>query len=284
MKTLLAIVHEPKNAENFLRYVAGMAINLGVQIKVKHVHTPANYSVGMADSTGRASIQIKRNQDKLVEEADKTLKAITAVINKEVSNPIFTSTASEIGMPEVIANDLVNKNSVNMVALEGQKDDGFWSQTSSNMDVIKNVKCPVWIIPQGALYKPFTEIVYATDYKKEDIASLKKLIAAFPHYSPNITALHITDSIDFEERVKKAGFVEMLKKETNYKPLWVRAFYQTKDDDLTELVNEFAIKSKADLLVLLKENKTFFEHIFNTSHTKEILKTAQVPVLVYHEK
>lgn len=152
------------------------------------------------------------------------------------------------------------------------------------MDVVEKVKCPVWIIPKGADYKPFTEIVYATDYKKEDIDSLQKLIATFPHYSPNITALHITDSVDFEERVKKAGFVEMLKKQTDYKSLWVRAFYQTKHDDLTELLNEFAIKSKADLLVLLKENKSFFNRIFNTSQTKEILKTAQLPILVYHEK
>ena len=90
-----------------------------------------------------------------------------------------------------------------MVILEGQQDDSFWMQSSTNMDIIKMVECPVWIIPKGAIYQPFSEIVYATDYKAEDIINLKKLISLFPHLMPNITALHITDSVDFEERVKK---------------------------------------------------------------------------------
>jgi hypothetical protein len=34
MKTLLAIVNEPKESKGFLLYVAGMAINLSAQVKI----------------------------------------------------------------------------------------------------------------------------------------------------------------------------------------------------------------------------------------------------------
>jgi len=284
MKTLLAIVNEPKESKEFLRYVAGMAINLSVQVKVLYVHTPANYSMGMADTTGYGSLQLTKSLEKIIDNSKEVLKKYIDAIGSEISNHVIVDAIADIGFAAEKANDLVSNNKADMVVLEGRKDDSFWMQASSNMDVIKKVICPVWIIPKDAVYKPFTEIVYATDYKKEDISSLKKLINTFPHYSPNITALHITDSAAFEERVKKAGFIEMLKKQTDYEHLWVRALYQSKDNELAQLLNEFAIKSKADLLVLLKENKSFFDRIFHSNHTKEILKTAQLPVLIYHEK
>lgn len=284
MKTLLAIIDEPKESKEFLRYVAGMAINLTAQVKVIHVHTPANYPTGMTDATGFTSLQIKKGLDDLVDDSKKILKTHIEEINEEISSHVFTDFSSDIGFASVFASDLVENKKVDMVVMEGQHEDSFWMQTSSNMDVIKQVKCPVWIIPKGAVYKPFTDIVYATDYKKEDISRLKKLINTFPHYTPNITALHITDSVAFEDEVKKAGFVEMLKKQTDYDSLWVKTIYQSNHDDLTQLLNDFAIKSKADLLVMLKENKTFFDRIFDTNHTKEILKKTQLPVLIYHEK
>lgn len=284
MKTLLAIVNEPKESKGFLLYVAGMAINLSAQIKILAVHTPAKYPMGMTDNSGMGTLQMQRNQKNYIDESKKILKKYTEEITEKIANHVFVEVISYIGFAAGKAEDLVSNNKADMLVLEGQQDDGFWMQTSSNMDIIEKVDCPVWIIPKGAVYKPFTHIVYATDYKREDIASLKKLIKTFPHYSPDITALHITDSIDFEEQVKKAGFVEMIKKQTNYDSIWVRAFYQSKHDDLTEQLNEFAIKNKADLLVMLKENKTFFDRIFNSSQTKELLKITVLPVLIYHEK
>jgi hypothetical protein len=284
MKTLLAIVNEPKESKEFLSYVAGMALDLSAQVKVLAAQPPVTYSMGMSDTTGFGTIELQRTREKLVEESKEILNKYVDAINEKMSNRLFVDVASEIGFAVNTANDLISNNKVQMIVLEGQQDEGFWSQTSTNMDIVESVNCPVWIIPKDAVYKPFTDIVYATDYKKEDIDSLKRLIKTFPHYSPNITALHITNSIDFEERVKKAGFVEMLQKQTAYKPLWVKAVYQSNHDDLTELLNEFALKNKADLLVLLKENKSFFKRIFNTSKTKEILKSTMLPVLIYHEK
>lgn len=284
MKTLLAIVNTPKESKEFLNYVAGMAMDLSAQVKVLSAQAPVTPPMGMADTTGFGTLGLQRNQEKLLEESKEILNKYVDAINKKMSNRLFVEVASEIGFAVNTADELISNDKVHMIVLEGQPDKGFWSQTSTNMDIVKSVNCPVWIIPKDAVYKPFTEIVYATDYKREDIISLKKLIKTFPHYSPNITALHITDSIDFEERVKKAGFVEMLQKQTAYKTLWVKAVYQSKHDDLTELLSEFAVKSKADLLVLLKENKSFFQNIFNPSRTKEILKNTMLPVLIYHEK
>ncbi len=284
MKTLLAIVNDPNQSKEFLRYVAGMAINLSGEVKVLNIHTPPNYPYGMAGSAGVASVQVEGNLKEIVDVTNKNLKKYVDEVSKEISKPVFAGISAEIGTAATVIDELVSSNKADMVILEGQQNDSFWMQTSSNMDVIKTVECPVWIIPKGAIYRPFSEIVYATDYKEEDVTNLKKLINLFTHLMPNITALHITDSVDFEDQVKKAGFVEMLQSKTSYKQLTVKAVYQSKHDELIQLINDLAVKNNADLLVILKENKSFFERIFTSSHTKELLKTTQLPVLIFHEK
>ncbi len=283
MKTLLAIVNKPQS-KGFLNYVAGMATNLSAKVKVLYAHPPVNYPVGVADAPGQASIEMRRTTEQFVAEATSSLNKTTAEINERLLNSAFTDVIAQVGYADSLAQKMVENNEVHMVVMEGKKDEGFWSQSSSNMDVVEKVNCPVWIIPKEAVYQPFKQIVYATDFKKEDITNIKNLIRLFPVYMPNIVALHITDSVDFEERVKKAGFVEMLRKQIDYEQLWVKAVYQSKHDDLNFLINEYALKTNSDLIVVLKENKSFFKRIFNTSHTKEILKTTQFPVLVYHEK
>ncbi len=284
MKTLLAVVNDPNQSKEFLRFVAGMAIDLTGQVKVLNVHTPPQYPYGLAGSAGVASMQVEGNLKEITDETNMILKRNVDEVSKEIPKPVFSGYSVEIGSAVLVIDELISNNEADMVILEGQQDDSFWVQTSSNIDVIKTVECPVWIIPKGAFYRPFSEIVYATDYKEEDVENLKKLIGLFPHVMPNITALHITDSVDFEDRVKKAGFVEMLQAKTSYKQLTVKAVYQSKDDELIPLLNDLAVNNNADLLVMLKANKSFFERIFTSSHTKELLKTTQLPVLVFHEK
>ncbi|QIA09068.1 adenine nucleotide alpha hydrolase family protein [Draconibacterium halophilum] len=284
MKTLLAIVNAPKESKEFLRYVAGMAVNLAAEVKVLYVHTPPNYPYGLAASVDVASLQVEENLKELIEETDRILEKDIDEITKEIQSPVFTGFSSEIGLTTTVAKKFVSGEKIDMVLLEGQQDYGFWMQSPTNLDVISVLECPVWIIPKGAIYLPFSEIVYATDYNEEDIINLKKLISLFPHLEPNITALHITDSVDFEERVKKEGFLEMLQSKTSYKNLTVKTVHKSKDKETIQLVNDFALSNRADLLVMLKENKSFLERIFTKNQTKETLKTTDLPLLVYHEK
>ena len=284
MKILLAIINEPRESIEFLRYVARMAFDLKALVKVLHVQPPTNYQLGNTDSHEMPPLEAQRTIEKIAEDSRYALEKNMKDIIIELSNNAFAGSSSEIGSAALIANQLVSENKVDMVVLEGQKEESFWIQTSTNMDVIHKVDCPVWIIPQKAVYTPFSEIVYATDYKREDIANLKKLIRLFPDMLPNITALHITDSIEFDEEVKKSGFVKRLQAQISYPLLKVRAISQSNHDDLIDLINDYAVIKAASLIVVLKENESFFERIFKPSHTQKILKSMELPVLVFQEK
>jgi nucleotide-binding universal stress UspA family protein len=282
MKTLLAIINEPKESKDFIRYVAAMAGDFKMDVHFMYVQNPNFPPVGNASYLGVAVSQYQQN----LEAMDKTAKEILAEyikdVKSEITEDISIEYSTELGLTYMLAKDMVSGNKADMVIIGGQKNESFWLQTSLNMEIIENVECPVWIIPNACDYDPFTKIIYATDYKEEDITGLKKLVDLTIHFTPSIIALHITDSIDFEEKVKNAGFLQMLKERTGYDQLSVTVNNNNKD--AAEILSNYALIVEAGLIVVLKENKSFFERIFKSDVTKKIMEKSMLPVLVLHEK
>lgn len=284
MKTLLAIINEPVESKDFIQYAANMAFDLNANVHLLYVQNTNAYPLGTVGTTGVASARIQQNTELQSERAKETMNKYIVEVKSKMSDDVLIDYSSELGITSLIAKKLVSEEKVDMVVLENQENESFWTQTSHNMDIISNVDCPVWVVPKDKDYKPFTEIIYATDYHEEDITNLKKLIALTQHYSPSITALHITDSVDFEEKVIKAGFKEMLQEKASYDHLSVKVLNESNGDNMANLLNDYALLINAELIVVLKENKSFLEKIFKTDHTKKIIEKSMLPVLVLHEK
>lgn len=296
MKTLLAIINQPKESKEFIQYVAGMATDFRANVHLMFVQNPNNYALGTMSSTGAPIeqlgtlgypgtevIEVQKNVEKLAHEAEETLTKYIKDVKSKMTKKVVIDFSAELGVSSVIAEKLVSENKIDMVVLEGQKNKNFWAQTSDNMEIIKSIECPVWIIPNALDYKPFSDITYATDYKEEDINSLKSLISLAEHFSYTITALHVTDSVDFKEKVKKEGFQEMLQKKLVYGNLKVEVIDEN-SKNLAEDINDYAMQNESDLVVILKENKSFLERIFTSDSTKTLLKKSKLPILVLHEK
>lgn len=284
MKTLLAIINEPKESRDFIQYVAGMAADLKTNIHLLFVQNPINYAVGTTGATGPAINKVRQSLENMADTAKELLTEHIKDVKSKLSEDVVIDFSTQLGVTSILAQELVSDNKADMVVLEGQKKESTWIQTSSNMEIIKSADCPVFIVPNALVYKPFSKIIYATDYKEEDIVGLKKLITLTQHYSPVINVLHITNSVDFEEKVKKAGFLKILQKRTSYDHLLVKVLHENDSNDTAELLNDYASLIKADLIVVLKENKSFFERIFNSDPAGKIIKKSLFPVLVFHEK
>lgn len=284
MKKLLAIINEPKKAKPFINYIIQLAADLDNNAKFIHVLNPNDYLLGAPGDTSAAAMDVQHLMNELSASAKKELTDYIHQAEKESSGNVKIDFILETGIPSEIVKNIVNEGNVSFVAIEGEKDMDFWIQSSGNMDVIRVVNCPVWVIPYKSDYKPYQKIVYATDYKEEDISTLRKLIDVTKKYSPVITGLHITNDLNFDEKVKKAGFNEILQENLQYNNVSLRVMAGKDNEDLTKIINDFAWISKADLIVILKENKNFFERIFNPDQTKKILEHAALPVLIYHEK
>lgn len=175
-----------------------------------------------------------------------------------------------------------NKPDVSHVVISGtEKDNLFTRLTNENyLNIIKSTLKPVWIIPPGYDYKSINKLVYSTEYNKEDLQAIKKLVYMMSPFSPRIIAVNVTDDLGFKTKIEEDGYKKMVDDKIGYQGFET---YRVKGDDVIEGVQDFVAKTQADVIVLLKENKDFFEKMFSKSITKEMIYKASVPLMIFSE-
>lgn len=284
MQTLLVITSNPEDSKILLRYATGLAKDLQMSVHLMYVQDPNIYPTTMPGSMGDVTVLLQENMEIIAANMKKVLEQQVREIHKEMSPDIPIDFSSKTGIVSLIASEFISENNIASIILESQEDGNIWSQTSTNMEIVRHVNCPVWIIPYNSVYQPFNEIIYATDYNEADINALKKLILLTGKLSPHITVLHISDDLDFEENVKKTGFLEMVRSKTAYDKMSVKILVEQSRDELAYLINDYAQQINADLIVIMKENRDFFERIFKSGSVKKIIRQAKLPVLIFHER
>jgi nucleotide-binding universal stress UspA family protein len=282
MKTLTFLIDEIDNSKELIRFAAFLGKDINAKVHVLHVQNPEDYGTyGRAGmSTPSDPMLFQELSDDLKEKVAGYIKEIGA----ELSGFPTIEFTSEIGNASALLKEKVEDNSYDMVMLQGNAEQNSWFQDSVIMDIVNNVPCPVWIVPTDAKYQSLNKIIYATDYNEEDIATLESLSIVAKPLEPEILALHISNDGEFEKKLKNEGFAAMLGKRTGYSKISVKIIAEEDGKDAVEILVNEAEKANANLIVVLKENRNFFLRIFKSSFTADLIKKAQLPVLVYQVK
>jgi nucleotide-binding universal stress UspA family protein len=199
-----------------------------------------------------------------------------------IAGEVIVEISNEIGNENRIARDKVEAGEVQMVMIEGSGKSSAWLEDNMVKDIVREINCPVWIIPENTEYRPFHHIIYATDYHEEDLPTIKRLIEFTHNLNPRITALHITDNVDFELKIKNVGFKKMLETKAGNNRVEVKALVDQEGNQMAELLHLYASREGADLMVVLKENRLFLERLFKPSSSERIIEESGLPVLVFH--
>jgi nucleotide-binding universal stress UspA family protein len=284
MKTILGMIRDPQTSDGFIQYLFELAKDLNVQVHLLYVENPAQYPLGVQDTTGAALANLQKSLEKKVDEGKKILNQHLQEMMPTIAGKVIVEVSTRIGNEAMLIDEMVNKGQAHMLAVEYRHMSGFWQKDSFVKEMMRSVRCPVWVVPEDTEYKGLHHIVYATDYHEEDIRTLQRLIDLTGSFSPEIEALHITDSIDFDEKVKKEGFQKMLVKKTGYAQISLTSLHEHNGHDMTKLINSYANRTKTDLIVVLKENKNFLERIFTPSSSEKIVSETKRPILVFHEE
>jgi len=283
MKTLAVLIEEIDKAKELIRFAALSGKDIKAKVHVLHVQFPQVY--GTANYMGGSGTMVARYPSQLeniAKEIEEKVAGIIKEIKAEHSGIPSIEFKSEIGDASAILKENVENKTYDIVMLQSNTDQNFWMQSPVIMDVVRNVPCPVYIISPDARYQPLEKIIYATDYNEEDIITLKNLIELAKPYDPEIKALHISNDDEFEKKLKSEGFAKILSEKTGYNKISVKMIADEDGKDAIEsLVNE-AEKEKANLIVVLKENENFFERLFKSSFTTELVKRTQLPIMVFH--
>jgi len=282
MKTLLIIVKEPESSRGLVKYATDLAGDLHTNLYFLYVENPVTYPLGNPGMSGAAVAQTQQLLEEKVKAGKQKLSELVSALTSSVSPELIVEVDAMSGNEHLIIREQIDAGKAHMVLIEESEFSGFWLRDTGAKAIVNDLDCPVWIIPKNAKYHSMDEIIYASDYQEEDIETVKKLVEMTNPLTPNITSLHITDNADFELKIKNAGFQKMLEHRVGYSKIHVKTLVESDREKTAELLNSYAKRTGADLMVVLKENRGFLDRIFKASSSDRIIEESKLPVLVFH--
>ncbi|SDS57959.1 Nucleotide-binding universal stress protein, UspA family [Polaribacter sp. KT25b] len=146
---------------------------------------------------------------------------------------------------------------------------------SHTLQVLKYVRCPVLVIPQGYTYKKPNHILFATDYsmpyQQRELALLNEVAS---DYKSTIDILYISDSGSLS--VRQEGYKSFIKE--NLKNTKIH-FKITKDKNISNEINKYIEDYETDILVMINRRHSFLENILFKDNIDKISLSIKIPFL-----
>ncbi|WP_178988329.1 universal stress protein [Winogradskyella schleiferi] len=147
---------------------------------------------------------------------------------------------------------------------------------SNTVQVFNEMKCPVLAIPSGFAYKAPHEILFPTDldaiYKHSNLKILKDIVSS---NQARLNAMHVSTGYELTEKQERnKDLLESMFKDSAF------LFHDIKTMEVTHAINEFQVKHKINLLVMINNKHSFFENLFFKNVINQIGFHLNVPFLV----
>lgn len=286
MDTIVIYAQFLEKHENVLTYGIRLAEHLNKKIKMVHVIDTRNMDFyrGFSDPDGTlasaSSYELMEEQKKV---AHKYFTDLKADFQKQFQLNSEIEIRLEIGNTEMILSEEAKNKKTYLFLMPHGIEGEVRYLINDNSYYIEEAKCPVMIVPGEAKFKQVNNIIYATDYQKQDVESIKILADLAEHFQSGVTALHVVeDKKKFEDSLEDRGFRSMLENELKYKSLDFASV--DGNDDVANVIVSYAGSNQADIIALLKENRNFWERLFHPSVSKEVINESKLPVIIFNKE
>jgi nucleotide-binding universal stress UspA family protein len=175
----------------------------------------------------------------------------------------------------------VSRNQPDIVILEAEEPGNLMFISTSNEELIDEIKSPVLLVPNDIEFSPFNRIVYATAYNEKDIIALRDLFRITAELNTSIKILHVNTEAGSGEQMGSLDFADSIRKQTNNTDISLENLSSENNESVTDLINDYASSVNANLIVVLRDERKFFDRLFKPDRTKKLVKKTDLPVLIY---
>ncbi|MEL6537300.1 MAG: universal stress protein [Bacteroidota bacterium] len=150
---------------------------------------------------------------------------------------------------------------------------------SNTVQVFEKAPCPVLCVPADATYVPVKELVYATDYERDDQKIVKQVVAMASEFDATVEVLHIEKESTLHTDERYQEYVENL---SSY-IMSERLSFQRDvcDDDIPHCLDRYMDNRGAQILALLTHNHNFLQKLVKKSIAKNLAYFTDSPLLIY---
>ncbi|MGW9685760.1 universal stress protein [Flagellimonas sp. 2504JD1-5] len=275
MKKVLLPTDFSENAFNAIRYAQELYKDESCLFYLLHTYSPPIYYIEYASFS---SEQIGLD-DFYHTNAMEQLDDIKQNLETSFKNPLhqfrikaaFNTLMDEIS--EMVENEGINVIVMGTKGATGAKELLFGSNT---VHVIKKAKCPVIAVPDGFAYETPKEILFPTDYEiSYKTKALKELLYLANEHISRIDVLHVAtgDALTESQIANKEKLGKLLKP-------FAHIFHDMPNNEVINGINEFQLKNKINLLVMIMNKHTFLERLFLKPVINKIGLNLYIPFMV----
>lgn len=266
MKKFLVPIDFSDTSINAAKYAVALTRNIpGAEITLFHVYSRLSFSTLTSKDEG--------SRQKISESELNEVKTKISEGNDNIS-----CVAEEGSFVENIC-DFAMGNFIDMVimGITGSSRITQVFMGTNTLNVIRNINCPVMIVPAEAKYTGLKKVVFTSDFqdvaRTTPFASLKKILDTF---KPELEILNV-DSEHYVEltpefKIEREAMEDKL---GTYSP----EFSFLRSYDFLEGISSFVETRNIDAIVTVPRRHSFLSQLFKTSHTKKLAYHSSVPII-----
>ena len=204
------------------------------------------------------------------------------LLNEVDADGIDTQELCEISSLTFDINETIQTHNVDVIIIGTNNNDEIedFLLGSDTLNIAKNSKVPVIIVPLNATYKTIKTIVLACDFKKDMAASTVKHVIDFTETTKaKLNVLHISS----ENETYTPEMYEETKTFTNLFKEFHPEFYFADNNNFIKGINDFAVEKGVDIIMATSKKHSLFEKLFKRSHLKQLVFHSHTPLMVIHD-
>ncbi|MCO6497501.1 MAG: universal stress protein [Chitinophagaceae bacterium] len=267
MKKFLVPIDFSETSLNAAKYAAGLVKGVAdAHLILYHVYSTITLATLSAKDEG--------SRQKVSEQA---LEEVKKDLNQ--SGSLFISCVAEEGtfVENLSEYALSNKIDLIIMGITGSSRIKQVFMGTNTLNVVRNVNCPVMIIPPQASYKGVKNVVFTSDFK--DVArthpfeAIEKILDIL---KPHLEILNVDEDhyveLSEEYKVEKRSMEDRLGK---YNPdySFLRSY------DFLDGISAFVEARDVDAIITLPKKHSFLSQLFKTSHTKALAYHSTIPII-----
>lgn len=280
MKNILIPTDFSDNAWNAIFCALKLYWNMECTFHILHVYEVSASQIKGARDSQKAGKLYKT----LAGESEKGLSAILEYLDVNHANPnhVFTTLSKSDHLVGAIK-ELLFEKPIQMIVMGTKGATGATEvfMGSNTVNVIKAIRnCSILAVPEEFNFQKLDQVVFPSDYKRFyyrfELLPLEELGI---EWSTTIHVLHIAQEVELTKEQKSNQ--NILKE--RLKGLNVIFSEANIGDTIAESIIEFSLELKADMIVLIHYQHTFFEKLAQEPVVKKVGFHTKVPLLVLPE-
>lgn len=259
-----------ENAEQAYRYALEISKKTGADLHLFHaIEEPYDFATRVEEVVQTKKDQAYTRLQQMMNEARESERYSDLAIYSEIKRgkpfPSILNKARELDA-ELIIVGTKGESSLKRIL--------YGNVTSS---VILESDIPVLTVPSNSKKPYLDRFIFATDFREQDIQSLRKTVEFARFFDAEVHIVHVTESETMGTDIKFRGFRNLVEEQIDYPRL---KFRRIEGNKFWEGISGYLQEVPISLVTITRYRKSFLKTILWANNTQDLTYHTHVPMLV----